>query len=412
MEKISPEKELSEQLRDATRETNNLAGLPLAYARAIRANTTHLDSQVRKRALELIRAWVTYAEKHAVSEKNLFSIRYHITKFAAENFDTPKEKTTLREVSIAGINAPPHEYSNIIDQAASKDILTDPAIAVVGGTARLALKMHAGVSWDDELPLNDIDAVISASSDVTAVAKKYAVDLTGAKIVDGNLRDALPGLITNFDCTMNQVAVYEDALLFSEQALKDIKEGNIRIIGKSDPLFGSEGERMPDGNVYIYNNGFYRGLSFLLRGKGKRFIVSRENIEQEKDAIGRYWLVMLFVKLLPMKKADARKSAIAHWYDIAYRIGATKTMNPTAFLEEQLAQYPEMKFYNQESHAYDAEAQVRWLIGKLTKKAAYAVYGPTQKSLPATYTESAIELSPDVMDFDIEKFMEAVRQAT
>ena len=402
-------KNFSDTLRDAAKAETELSNLPLRYAEIVRSQTTHFDAEMRKQAIGLIRSWVNYAERHNVSDTDPFSVRYHISRFAEETFGRQREHMELQEVDIGSVSQGGTTYQEMIKPYVSSEILSDRDVAVVGGTARLALKMHAGIEIQNELPISDVDIVVSTGADIPAKAQKYKVDLSGAKIVDGDVRIALPDLITNFDCTMNQVAVHNGKLLFPDRALQDVKESNIRLIAKDDPLFGSEGAVMPDGNVYMNRNGFYRGLSFLLRGKGKRLIVSKENIEAEKNNIGRYWLVMLFVKILPMKDEGARRNAIAHWHEIARRIGSTQTENPESFLKELMTQYPETRAYNGAEEVFDTDAQARWLIGKLTSKAVDEIYGPEITALPATYTETNLELSESIADYDFDSFTRTVK---
>lgn len=413
MEKQLPDrKELKDTLRDATKLESDLASLPLKYAEILRTQAKGLDTESRKQAIELIGGWVCYAERHQVLADDPFAIRFHITRFAEETFGKERETEELSSVDISEVMSNCKSYQETIEPFVSPEIIEDREVAIIGGVARLALKMHAGVATQEELPINDVDVVVSARVDIPARAQEYKFDLTGAKVVDGDIGEELPSLITNFDCTMNQVAVYNGQLLFSDRALKDIKEGNIRLIAKDDPLFGSEGVRMPDGNVYLSRSGFYRGLSFLLRGKGERLIVSKENLEAEKDNIGRYWLVLLFVKILPIKNDDARKKAIGHWHEVAKRIGSTETDNPESFLNELMAQYPEMREYSGAEGTYDVDAQVRWLIGKLTSKSVDKIYGTETVTLPVTYTPDNLELSDDVADFDFDSFMKAVKSSS
>jgi hypothetical protein len=400
---------LSDTLRDVAKVETELPNLPLKYAEIIRSQTTYLGTEIRKQAIELIRKWVSYAEQHNVSDADPFSVRYHISQFAQETFGKEREHIELQSVAIDNVSLEGKTYQDTIEPYVSPEILCDRDVAVIGGTARLALKMHAGVEIKDELPISDVDIVISTNADIPAKVRQYKVDLSGAKIVDGNVQGTLSSLITNFDCTMNQVAVHDGKLFFSDRALEDVKEGNIRVITKDDPLFGSEGVVMPDGNVYLNRNGFYRGLSFLLRGKGKRLIVSQENIEAEKNNIGRYWLVILFVKILPIKDEGARRIAIAHWYDIAHRIGSTQTTDPESFLKELMTQYPETRAYSGAEGAFDTNAQVRWLIGKLTSKAVDEIYGAEITTMPPTFTEANLELSPNVADYDFDSFTQAVK---
>lgn len=406
----SPDRKiLSDTLHDAAKVESELPNLPLKYAEIVRSQTTHFDTEIRKQAIELIRKWISYAEQHTVSDADLFSVRYHISQFAQETFGKEREFIALQSVAIDNISHKGKTYQETIEPYVSPEILHDKDVAVIGGTARLALKMHTGVEIQDELPISDVDIVVSTNADISAKARQYKIDLSNAKIVDGNVQEALSNLITNFDCTMNQVAVHDGKLFFPDRALEDVQEGNIRLIAKDDSLFGSEGVVMPDGNVYLNRGGFYRGLSFLLRGKGKRLIVSQENLEAEKNNIGRYWLVLLLVKILPMKNEDARRAAIAHWHDVAHRIGSTQASDPESFLKELMAQYPETRVSSGTEGAFDTNAQVRWLIGKLTSKAVDEMYGPEITKVPSTYTEAHLELSSNVADYDFYSFTQTVK---
>jgi len=403
---------LSDSLKDTTNNKPSLSDLPRAYAEVVRSRVSRLDTDKRKEALGIIRDWVAYVEKHNVSDADPFLIRYHLTNFAQESFGKERASIALQEVDLGSVSENGNPYEEVIAPFVSRDIVHDRNVAIIGGTARIALKMYARMSIRDELPINDVDMVVSTDADIPATAHKYGVDLSGAKIIDGAVKEALSGLITNFDCTMNQVAVHDGKLFFPDRALRDIKEGNIRLIAKDDPLFGSEGVALPDGNIYLNRNGFYRGLSFLLRGKGQHLIVSKENIEREKDNIGRYWLVMLFVKIMPMKDEKAKKNAIAHWHEIAHRIGSTTAEDPESFFKELMGKYPETRAYSRAGNAFDTDAQVRWLIGKLTGKAVDELYGEEETELPSTYTEANLELSDTVGAYDVDSFMRAVKDSS
>jgi hypothetical protein len=410
MERISPpdQETIKDILRAPPQSEKNLSHLPLKYARIIRSVTPQDDIEMRHQAIGLVRNWVEYAKRQDLSDDNPYLIRHHITRFASETFGRQHEYVNLSSVDIGKVCTDNFTYEELVEAFVPPEIITDKDVAIIGGTARLALKMYAGIEIQDELPVNDIDTIISTDSDIPQKAEKYGVDLTGAKIIDGGISEVLPDIITNFDCTMNQVAVYDGKLLFSEQALKDIKEGNIRLIAKDDPLFGSEGIVMPDGNVYLNRNGFYRGLSFLLRGKGKKLIVSQENIDAEKDNIGRYWLVMLFVKILTMKNEGKQKDAIANWHEIARRIGSTDTPDPESFLNELTDKYPEMYRYG-ENGSFDTDAQVRWIIGKLAKKAFNSIREPREVILPTTYTKADLQLTDSVEEYDYNSFILKVK---
>ncbi len=392
-------------LQDVACEQENTADIPLALANSM--GRTPLPFAYKKAALGIIRDWANYANAHNVPPDNIFAIRYHVPRFAALAFGQSSAHEPLEGVGVKEIRHQELEYTTAISTKTSKDILSDPDVAVIGGAARLALKMYAQVDSANELPISDIDAVFSSKAkNIAARAKKYNVDLSGAKIIDGEIENRLGELVTNFDCTMNQVAVHKNKLKYSAAALQDIREGNIRLIAKNDPLFGSEGVKLPDGNVYIHRNGFYRGLAFLLRGKGENLIVSKENIEREKDAIGRYWQVLLFVKLLPIQNETARYNAIGHWHDIAKRIGSTETESPIDFMSDLMKTYPETSA--RRSVTNDNAAQARWIIGKLIARSIEQLHAKEEFVPPATYTEANLSLSPSFPDYNYKNFMSII----
>ncbi len=408
---IGPDRKLTNNaLQEVTGSIEDIEDLPLEYAKIIRNNTTHLDTEIREKSIDIIRRWLVYVKQNSVDKTDPFLLRYHITRFAEEVFGRERERIDLQEVNVSDLSYGGRNYNEIIDSFVSEEIIHDQNVALVGGVARMALKIHAGVPIKDELPVNDVDVIISTNVNILETAKKYNVDLTGAKVIEGEIAHAVERLITNFDCTMNQVAIHDGKLIFPKRALEDIQNGNIRIIAKDDPLFGSEGEIMENGNVYLNRVGFYRGLSFLLRGKGKRLIVSKENIEMEKGNIGRYWLVMLYVKILPMKNVSERKKAIAHWYEIAKRIGSTETNNPEEFLKELKTSYPEMNVQSQHAEDFNIDKQVKWIIGKLVSKVTKEVFEKEKKTFPSTYTEGDIVLSDNVPEFNYESFMNLVAE--
>lgn len=395
---------LNESLRQAVNNAERLDDIPLDCAR-VAMNSSLLDTQAKRRALTLVREWVGYTDATKLTTDNPFAIRHHVARFAEQQFGHERVASSVYEVDLTKIGQEDCVYEAIIGQHVDTAVLWDKDVALIGGASRLALKIYAGVDIADEVPINDIDAVISASANVAVKAEQYGIDLTGAKIADGNLREQVEKLITNVDCTMNQAAIYNGKLIFTEQALNDVREGNIRLIAKNDPLFGSEGVILPDGNVYLNKSGFYRGLSFLLRGKGKRLIVSEENLERGKDEIGRYWLILLLVKIMPMKNIDARKQAIGHWHEVAQRLGCTQTSGPEEFYEELLSIYPGTNSLNTKNGTYNAEAQARWIVGKLALRGLEDAMGDTkQQELPATFTPSYLELADNVPEYNYESF--------
>lgn len=399
-------REVRNYLQDVASEQTRLDQIPAALARAL--GNTSLTPDEKRTALKTIRDWVNYTNDENVPNENPFAIRYHIPKFAGLlEAGEPSAPAPLFEMDVNTLFCNGRNFADILSDKTSSNILSDPEVAVVGGAARLALKIHAGVDSSSELPLNDIDAVISSSANsVTEVAERYGIDLSGAKIVDGDIREKLGTLVNNFDCTMNQVGIHDGKLLFTDVALRDIKDGNIRLIAKNDLLFGSEGETLPDGNIYLNRTGFYRGLGFLLRNKGERLIVSQENIEREKDEIGRYWQVLLYVKLLPMEDELAKYNAIGNWHDIARRLGSTETESPKEFLEQLIIEYPSTA--SGKGANYDSTAQARWIVGKMIVRGLERIYHVDRFVAPSTYTEANISLSPNFRDYDYLEFMSYV----
>lgn len=216
--------------------------------------------------------------------------------------------------------------------------------------------------------------------------------------------------IETVDVTMNQIMVHDGQLYCTERALKDIAEGNIRACGGEKPLFGSDSVVMPDGNAYLFRNGFYRTLAMLLRNRGERIIVSQENIDAEKDNIGRYWLVLLFVKILKMAGQSEKEEAILQWHQVAKDIGSTSTDSPADFLKELAENNPEFSYFK-EGSIFDTEAQTRWLIGKLVDQGRRKVEGQ-ELDLPTSYTPSNIELRPYEGDSNLAEFWELLNSYT
>lgn len=99
----------------------------------------------------------------------------------------------------------------------------------------------------------------------------------------------------------------------------------------------------------------------------------------------------------------------AREHDIAQRIGSTQTTNPEDFLKELMTQYLETKVFSVGENTFDANAQIRWLIGKLTSRAVDKIYGERITTLPSTYTEANLELSATVADYDFGSFTQTIK---
>lgn len=403
----------TEKFAQITEAAEDLATLPLEYARAIRTSAElEVLSYDQKRAVfDYIRKWVAFTEKMHVDATNPFVVRYAVSQFAAENLGEKPETLPLEKAAVAELHADGLAYAECLP--VDRSILSDPGVAIYGGTARLGLKMLAGVSVQSELPVNDLDLVVHTAEDVEAKAKLYGTDLAGTRVIGGqSIEQEINLLLQGVDCSMNQCLVYNGQLYYTQQGLEDVRDGNIRILSKADPLFGFEGVPLPDGNVYINRRGFYRGLPFLLRGKGDQLLVSKENIELEKGNIGRYWLIMLSAKLLKMKNLERRDAAVCQWFSLAQELGSTTTQTPLDFLHELQAAYPGTRLHNTEEAKFDIDQQARWLINKLVSRVGNAVTGFNQQSveLPATYTPANIKLPP-LVPYDLTDFYTEVARA-
>jgi hypothetical protein len=397
-------KGLKEAFRMEAGKGEQISELPLQFAKEWKRQSVGLTEGQQKRGFAILRAWVTYAEEHKLeASMDPFDIRFHLEQFSKQEFLEKKEPLRINRVDLRELGKMEVAYREQIAAATNPEISNDPSVAIIGSSARLALKMLTHVDPGSELPLKDIDIVTNAENP-NETAKKYGVDLAGIKVVQGNMPERLAAILSyGIDCTMNQVAVYQDQIYYADAAYEDVREGNIRLAGKEDPLFGSEGIALPNGQAYILESGFYRTLSFLIRRKGERIIVSKENIEAEKKNIERYWLVLLSVKLAPMKDRVARDEAINAWFAIAKDMGSTETASPLDFLEELIGKFPHMSTYGTQAAQSPAE-QIRWLIGKLTTTAIEKIGNAEPKKLPATYTPQNIEFPRDMQVFDLTKF--------
>ena len=348
--------------------SSELHTLPRRFAVAVKNELRNATSEEKKSAIALIRKWVDYTTEHSIEDiKDPFLIRFHINRFAKAEFGKEVivdefKSVDLEEIPLVGGKS----FEDLISDVVDTQILKDKEVSIFGGTARLALKMLAQVDVSSELPVNDID-IITNSTNPKSISEKYGIDLAGTKVIDGDLYKNAREVSANVDCTMNQVFIFNNKLFYTAKALEDVKNGIIRLRAKDDPLFGIEGYPLPDGNVYLNRNGFYRTLAFLLRRKGEKIIVSKENLERERQKIGRYWAVLLFVKILKMKNKELRDEAIANWFLLAKQIDSTKTNSPVDFLNELLLEFTDMVNYAK-SEEFDINRQVRWLIGKLTSR--------------------------------------------
>ena len=267
------------------------------------------------------------------------------------------------------------------------DIVDNPDTALFGGVARIALKLRAaqqaGMTKDEvfslispELPASDVDIIMNRSA--VASTGQYNADLAGTRIV-GDIEKDMHEVLANVDLTFNQTMAWQGKIYYTQQALDDARTGTVRFTEKEDALFGAESFLLEDGKRYINRKGFYRAFAFLLRNKARAFPVYKDNLDREASNIGRYWIILLSQKILPIKDIGRQARAISDWFNLSRKLGAAKQRTPDAFLMDLLAQFPEGKdllFKHYQTPEAKFEDQVRWLSRKLIKRALTTTVDP------------------------------------
>ncbi len=390
-----------------------ITDIPLKIAQMIKSDES-LTFEQKQEAVTLVRAWCDYAAEHEEIEHDPFLLRTALEQFASTAF-APKNESNpvvLHEVHLSEAAFPESKSINEMFGSELARACVDERVILYGGVARAIAKAHLvaigkcpEAFFLPELPISDVDLMVVAKERVAVdeVAAEYGSDLSGTKVVT----EALPAIerqLEETDVTLNQVAVHNGVLYMSEGFLTDTQSGTIRLASKEKPLFGSDNIPLPNGESYILRSGFYRALAVLLRGRGKEIVVSQENLDAEKEHIGRYWLVLLFVKLLKVNDMARRNEAILQWHQVARDIGSTTTSSPAEFLRELQAKFPEYTGFKKNG-AFDIEQQTRWLIGKLVSRGRDDVLGTaTGYVVPESYTPANISLRPyegsrDLTDF-------------
>ena len=414
---------MSEKLRTAIYDKeNSLDGLPVTVANVIRQDT-ELSYEQKKEAIQIVRRWLDYVKKYNVTSENPYVLRSHLESFASDNFPTENIDVSeqIQSESISSIKTlDGRTPSQLLEEVTDTSILNDERVIVYGGVARTILKAFA--TRDDsslpssfiesELPISDVDMMIVGDENASDIASHYGSDLSGTKIVQDPQKE-IERYFGMVDITMNQAVVHNGELYYTEQGLQDVRNGLIRAQGSDKPLFDRDSVLLPDGNVYLLRGGFYRTLSVLLRGRGTEVVVSQENIDAEKENIGRYWLVLLFVKLLKMPRGAHQDEAILQWHQIAKDIGSTDTVSPADFLKELIGKFPGFS-YGQKDGNFDTEAQTRWLISKLTHRGEEFVTNikPGSGGVSQTYTPANLKLRQYEGDRDLSDFWMLIDEYT
>lgn len=397
-----------------------LEDLPISIANVIR-HEEGLSYEQKQDAIDIIRKWLDYVEQYHVTSENPYILRSHLESFASQVFPTENIEVgdKIRKEQIANITTPDNKTAyELLEGVTDPNILNDTRVIVYGGVARTILKAMASKDSDtvpplfiqSELPISDVDMMVVGDEGAAEIASHYGSDLTGTKIIQ-NPDDEIKRYFGMVDITMNQAIIYKGVLYYTEQALEDARSGLIRAQGSNKPLFDRDSVLLPTGNTYLLRGGFYRTLSVLLRGRGTEVVVSKENIDAEKENIGRYWLVLLFVKLLKMPEGENRNEAILQWHQVAKDIGSTSIESPADFLTELTEKFPGFS-YGQKDNNFDTEAQTRWLISKLAYRGEELITNtkPSSDNLPKTYTPANLTLRPYEGSRDLSTFWNKVAE--
>lgn len=370
----------------------------------------------RRKALEMLRRWSQYVSANNVTAEP-FQLRAHLEGFASQALEPNLEQAPfeIQRRSLIGLRTPddltPEQYVER-HMGTNPDILTDSRVILYGGSTRALLKSLCSQNrlteehYKAEVPVSDKDLMIVASDhdEVIAIASNYGVEPKDTKIVP-NAVDSITQYIGGVTLTMDQVAITDGQIFYTQQALADAGNGIVRFTGAEQPLFGKYAVQQPNGSMFILPKGMYPGLAMLLRSRAREFPISRENIEAISTHLDREWLNLLMIKLLTMSDPIQRDAAILHWHQVAKDIKSTVTDSPAKFLKELLNKFPKY-IYGKSANIFDASAQARWFVGKLVKQIGEQIQHsePWQGTYPNTYTPSSIVLRPYEGDSDLRSF--------
>lgn len=375
-------------------------------AAEIVARDPELPIEKKRYLLEVVRAWSEYAEENLVLPGDYDLIRWHLDQFAQRYFGPEHaEVPEVLESSLDGLTVPTGEsFSEYVNTLAGENIVDNPERGVYGGVSRLALRMLAASSEGaaDEsyegvrvdFPPSDLD-IIRTKEDVQRQSGLLgAAELVGTKIVP-DFPGSIPGLLAEVDFSINQSVVHEGKLFYTEQALEDIRTGTLRFSDKKNGLFSAGTETLPDGRQFVNRVGLYRAFSFLLRGKARQLPIHTDNLSYEAPLLGRYWLIILYLKLYPIKDEARRETAVSGWFNLAKRLRVTDKETPDDFLMELDTEYPEMRSLlkpkQEQLSREEMEAQARYLAGKLINRSVDSVLTPDAKSsLPGMSDEMTV----------------------
>ena len=403
---------ISQTIKNALRNTKNDADIFKALQNTVRSLAKTIGPEQTQLLLMHLRNWHVFI-KDKPHAHNIFEMRHYIQKFAQETLGNTKSRIKLFSVSINHLSHNGRLFKEWVADMVDPKVLTDENTAIYGGVARAALKLHAHVCAKAEFPFSDFDLITKITPDIEKRVAAYRGDLAGTKTVMGDMFTEIENVLSSkVDCTMNQVAIYNGKLYFTEAAYADVKTGIIRLVVKNDPLFGSESIMLPDGNMYLSKNGFYRTLSYLLREKGSQFVVSKENIEEKYQSLERYWIILLTVKLLQMPDGFKKDLAINNWFLIAKKLGSTTTTTPDAFLKELMSgeKGSEMTHLFKKRPGGAKNHRIGWLVEKLVDTIIERTVTTEPNVYPTSFTPVTIARETKLLQYNLAPFWKYVAE--
>ncbi|MEK9151105.1 MAG: hypothetical protein AAB547_00560 [Patescibacteria group bacterium] len=372
--------------------------LAIHIAKEIR-NEKQISTDEKRKLFGLVRSWKEYASDNAIDHNDLLQVRYHLLRFSKKYF-TPlheladEKKPEILCADIRNLSLP--DNTPLVDHLESsigRGVCEDTHIAIYGGIARLALKLHVanqndnfnGALIESELPINDVDIV---ADDIDA-AHKYRSGISGTRVID-DIEEYKDTYFSTVDYTMNQALIHGRELLFSAQAYSDVKQGVLHISEKNETLFNPDSVRLKDGKIFITSKGFYRALCYLLRDKARVMDIHTDNlIALNKN---NYQWAGPLLKLLNIKEKERRDTAISRWLALAQSLSATQASHPAEFLQEIIEHNPHIVNFDFATEK-DDEAEIRWIINQFLNSGLRTVFSHKQN-----YPDS---MSDDTQRIDI-----------
>lgn len=259
---------------------------------------------------------------------------------------------------------------------------------ICGGVARSILKKILDVSLEGELPFGDIDLVILQKS---IGRYEKSINISDTKILPGVdiEQEVLTSIFYETDVTMNQVMIHNGNIYFSEKAADDIVNRLIRGNGKKCSGIFEEESTMYQHTPYFFRSGLYRAFAFLLAEKGDGIVTSYENLIQEGGIMGRYWIILLAVKLMKIADPLKQELAIHNWYYLAWECKATTAGSPRDFLKELVELFPEMKRYlkGEVMEKQNPSKQMGWIANRFLNSFMNKYIFPKEYIFPKNTSE-------------------------